>query len=139
MICASSIRARSRPSVSSSKNSIRAVRGAWWQGYANAEVEAAIDAGRAEPDQVRRAGHYARAWRIMQQDPPWLTLYNPRCVSSGLPDITPPTGPRGTGVVDYGALPAAERSRGGSRVSSPRALKRTRWASGPCGLPGHAR
>jgi len=85
------------------------VRGAWWQGYANAEVEAAIDAGRAEPDQVRRAGHYARAWRIMQQDPPWLTLYNPVRVI-GLAGHHPAYRPARDGVVDYGALPAAERS-----------------------------
>ena len=80
------------------------VRGAWWQGYANAGVEAAIDAGRAEPDAVLRARHYAQAWQIMQEDPPWLTLYNPLRVI-GLAGHHPAYRPARDGVVDYAALP----------------------------------
>jgi peptide/nickel transport system substrate-binding protein len=53
------------------------VKGSWWEGYRNAEVEALIDAGRRCPDDAARAAIYARAYRILQSDPPWLTLYNP--------------------------------------------------------------
>lgn len=80
------------------------VRGAWWQGYANTGVEAAIDAGRAEPDPARRAGHYAKAWRIMQDDPPWLTLYNPLRII-GLAGLHPAYQPARDAVIDYAALP----------------------------------
>ncbi|BDA86468.1 ABC transporter substrate-binding protein [Aureimonas sp. SA4125] len=53
------------------------VRGSWWEGYHNGEVEALIDAGRRCPDDAARAAIYRRAFRVMQSDPPWLTLYNP--------------------------------------------------------------
>ena len=53
------------------------VKGAWWQGYHNAEVEDLIDQGRRSADMEIRAALYARAYRAMQTDPAWLTLYNP--------------------------------------------------------------
>jgi peptide/nickel transport system substrate-binding protein len=53
------------------------VAGSWWQGYHNPQVEALIDQGRATPDDAVRASIYARAYALMQADPPWLTLYNP--------------------------------------------------------------
>ncbi|KQT54306.1 peptide ABC transporter substrate-binding protein [Aureimonas sp. Leaf454] len=53
------------------------VEGSWWEGYHNAEVEALIDAGRRCPDREKRAAIYRRAYRALQSDPPWLTLYNP--------------------------------------------------------------
>lgn len=53
------------------------VAGSWWEGYHNPQVEALIDQGRATTDDAARAGIYARAYGLMQADPPWLTLYNP--------------------------------------------------------------
>jgi peptide/nickel transport system substrate-binding protein len=53
------------------------VKGAWWEGYHNPEVEALIDAGRCCADADARAAIYARAYEVMQDDPAWLTLYNP--------------------------------------------------------------
>ncbi len=81
------------------------VRGAWWQGYASTAVEAAIDAGRAEPDETRRAAHYARAYRLMQADPPWLSLYNPTRIT-GLAGRHPAYRLPRDAVIDHAALPA---------------------------------
>ncbi len=50
--------------------------GSWWQGYRNPAVEALIDRGRATPDAAAREGVYREAYRLLQQDPPWLYLYN---------------------------------------------------------------
>jgi peptide/nickel transport system substrate-binding protein len=80
------------------------VRGAWWQGYASRGVEAAIDAGRAEPDETRRAAHYTQAYRLMQADPPWLSLYNPTRIT-GLAGWHPALRLPRDAVIDYTALP----------------------------------
>lgn len=53
------------------------VKGSWWEGYHNHEIEALIDKGRRCTDSAARAEIYARAYTIMQADPAWLTLYNP--------------------------------------------------------------
>ncbi|MDX5357482.1 MAG: ABC transporter substrate-binding protein [Rhodobacterales bacterium] len=53
------------------------IAGSWWEGYHNPKVEALIDQGRATTDDAARAAIYARAYALMQADPPWLTLYNP--------------------------------------------------------------
>ena len=53
------------------------VKGAWWQGYHNAQVEGLIDQGRRCADDMARAALYAQAYNVMQSDPAWLTLYNP--------------------------------------------------------------
>lgn len=53
------------------------VRGSWWEGYHNPQVEALIDQGRRCTDSAARAAIYAQAYTIMQKDPGWLTLYNP--------------------------------------------------------------
>lgn len=80
------------------------VCGAWWQGYASSRVEAAIDAGRGEPDESRRAAHYTRAYRLMQEDPPWLTLYNPLRFT-GLAGRHPAFRLPRDAVIDHAALP----------------------------------
>jgi peptide/nickel transport system substrate-binding protein len=51
-------------------------RGAWWQGYANAEVDGLIDLGDQTVDENRREGLYKRCFRIIHDDAPWLFLYN---------------------------------------------------------------
>ncbi|MCG6122634.1 MAG: ABC transporter substrate-binding protein [Microvirga sp.] len=82
--------------------------GPWWRGYRNPAVEAAIDAGRGEPDETRRAVAYARAFRALQEDPAWLCLYNPLRVT-GLagshPDFRLPL----DGALDAAALPLLPR------------------------------
>lgn len=87
------------------------VRGAWWQGYASHDVEAAIDAGRAEPDETRRAAHYTRAFRLMQEDPPWLSLYNPTRIT-GLAGRHPAFRLPRDAVIDYAALPSLSADEG---------------------------
>jgi peptide/nickel transport system substrate-binding protein len=51
-------------------------RGSWWQGYANEEVEALSDRARVTTDEVERAGLQSQIYRLLQEDPAWLTLYN---------------------------------------------------------------
>ena len=53
------------------------VKGSWWEGYHNPEIEALIDQGRRCTDTAARAAIYAQAYAVMQIDPAWLTLYNP--------------------------------------------------------------
>ncbi|MEM1316505.1 MAG: ABC transporter substrate-binding protein, partial [Pseudomonadota bacterium] len=53
------------------------VRGSWWQGYSNAGVEALLDEARGTADAAAREAVYARAYAALQEDPAWLTLYNP--------------------------------------------------------------
>ncbi|MGJ3264417.1 MAG: ABC transporter substrate-binding protein [Salinarimonas sp.] len=53
------------------------VRGSWWQGYGNPEVEALIDHGRITTDDRARAALYAQAYAVLQDDPAWLCLYHP--------------------------------------------------------------
>ena len=84
------------------------VRGSWWQGYANEEVEELIDMGRATTDDVARAAVYAQAYGLLQQDPPWLMLYNPLKVT-GLAGRHPGFRLPVDAVLDVAALPALER------------------------------
>ncbi|AXC50593.1 peptide ABC transporter substrate-binding protein [Paracoccus suum] len=80
------------------------VAGSWWQGFSNPAVEALIDRARATPAPGPRASLYSQACAAMQQDPPWLTLYNPIRVT-GLagdhPGFTLPV----DAVPDFAALP----------------------------------
>lgn len=82
--------------------------GPWWRGYRNASVEAAIDAGRAEPDAARRALAYGRAYRALQEDPAWLCLYNPLRVT-GLAGRHPGYRPPPDGALDAASLPLLPR------------------------------
>lgn len=80
------------------------VAGSWWQGYHNARVEALLDLARAETDSATRAAIYAQAYRMLQDDPPWLTLYNPLRtlgLSGAHPEFSLPV----DGVIDVTALP----------------------------------
>ncbi len=52
--------------------------GSWWQGYRNPEVEALLDGAVATVEPETRASLYRRCYGLLQQDPPWLTLYNHR-------------------------------------------------------------
>lgn len=81
------------------------VAGAWWQGYANPQVEELLDRARRQVDVEMRAALYAEVYRDLQADPAWLTLYtaNRRIGLAGHhPDFTMPA----DGVIDVTALPA---------------------------------
>jgi peptide/nickel transport system substrate-binding protein len=53
------------------------VRGPWWQGYSNPEVDALIDQAQATADNARRRDLYRRAYRMIRDDAPWIFLYSP--------------------------------------------------------------
>lgn len=83
------------------------VAGSWWQGYANPEIEALIDKGRVTPDRAARAALWRKAYSALQDDPAWLTLYNPVRVigmSGAHPDFAMPA----DGVIDAARLPRLE-------------------------------
>lgn len=54
------------------------IAGSWWLGYRNKEVETLIDRARTETDTEARAALYRTCYRLLQADPPWLTLYTHR-------------------------------------------------------------
>lgn len=81
------------------------VAGSWWQGYANPEVETLIDTGRATTDRDARAKIWQEAYRLLQDDPAWLTLYNPLRVI-GLAGVHPDFAMPADGVIDVARLPA---------------------------------
>lgn len=78
--------------------------GSWWLGYHNAEVERLIDEGRRTINDTARAAIYASAYRVLQQDPPWLYLYNPLRIT-GLAGKHPQWRMRADGVLDVTMLP----------------------------------
>lgn len=83
------------------------VAGSWWEGYHNARVEALIDQGRGTTDDDARAAIYARAYGLMQSDPPWLTLYNPLKIT-GLRGHHPGYALPSDAVIRVADLPALE-------------------------------
>ncbi|MFN3671465.1 MAG: ABC transporter substrate-binding protein [Bosea sp. (in: a-proteobacteria)] len=52
------------------------VRGSWWEGYRNPEIEALLDRARITVDRAQRFEIYRQIYRRLQQDPPWLYVYN---------------------------------------------------------------
>ncbi|WP_428672056.1 ABC transporter substrate-binding protein, partial [Roseibium sp.] len=88
------------------------VAGAWWQGYRNERVEALIDRGRKTVDETEREALYREAYHLLQQDPPWLTLYNPTraiALAGDHPGFSIPV----DGVPDMRGLPKFEGARNG--------------------------
>jgi ABC-type transport system substrate-binding protein len=81
------------------------VKGSWWQGYANPDVETLIDKGRVTTDRDARAAIWRDAYALMQDDPAWLTLYNPIRVI-GLAGEHPGFAMPADGVIDVARLPA---------------------------------
>lgn len=80
------------------------IKGSWWQGYANPQVEALVDRGRVTIDRAARAGLWREAYALLQDDPAWLTLYNPVRViglAGDHPDFRMPA----DGVIDVARLP----------------------------------
>jgi ABC-type transport system substrate-binding protein len=80
------------------------VAGSWWQGYANPKVEALIDEGREKTDRCARADIWREAYALLQEDPAWLTLYNPLRVI-GLAGNHPAFEMPADGVIDVARLP----------------------------------
>ncbi|MDN5788393.1 ABC transporter substrate-binding protein [Pseudorhodobacter sp.] len=80
------------------------IEGAWWQGYSNPEIEALIDLGRVTTDRAARAGIWQNAYKLLQDDPAWLTLYNPLRVI-GLAGENPGFTMPADGVIDAVRLP----------------------------------
>lgn len=80
------------------------VAGAWWQGYHNAKVESLLDQARRETDTDAREALYCDIYRLLQADPPWLTLYNPMRVI-GLRGQHPTFAMPDDGVLDVMRLP----------------------------------
>lgn len=78
--------------------------GSWWQGYHNAAVEDAIDRAARTPDDAARLAIYQDCYRLMQDDPPWLYLYNHMNLI-GLKGKHPAPVIRPDGVLDVTALP----------------------------------
>lgn len=80
------------------------IRGSWWEGYANPAVEALIDQARAVTDDAARERLFQDCYRRLQEDPPWLYLYNHRR-GIGLKGNHPDWAMRRDGVLDVRALP----------------------------------
>ena len=53
------------------------VQGLWWQGYANPELDALVEQAAATPATAARRDLYRRAFRLLHDDAPWLSLYAP--------------------------------------------------------------
>lgn len=50
--------------------------GSWWEGFHNAEVENLLDEAQATVDDQAREGIYRQCFNLLNDDPPWLYLYN---------------------------------------------------------------
>jgi peptide/nickel transport system substrate-binding protein len=81
------------------------VAGSWWQGYRNPAVEALLDRARVETDRAARAAIFAQAYAVLQDDPPWLTLYNP-LRTLGIAGCHRSFAMPVDGVIDVNVLPA---------------------------------
>ncbi|WP_154794436.1 ABC transporter substrate-binding protein [Occultella kanbiaonis] len=58
------------------------------QGFANAEVDELLDAGRVETDQGARYDLYAQAATIIADEASYIYLYNPSVIQAWSPDLT---------------------------------------------------
>jgi peptide/nickel transport system substrate-binding protein len=82
------------------------VKGSWWEGYENREVEALIDRARRTVDPAARTALHRQSFRLLQQDPPWLYLYlHHRTIA--LRGAHPTWTMRPDGVLDVRRLPAS--------------------------------
>ncbi|MCZ8183351.1 MAG: ABC transporter substrate-binding protein [Beijerinckiaceae bacterium] len=81
------------------------IRGSWWEGYANPAVEALIDRARRTPDDAAREAIFRECYRRLQDDPPWLYLYNHRR-GIALKGAHSGWAMRRDGVLDVRCLPA---------------------------------
>jgi ABC-type transport system substrate-binding protein len=54
------------------------LRGPWWQGYENTEVNGLIKQAEGTFDDAERQKIYRRIYTIVRDDAPWIFLYSPR-------------------------------------------------------------
>jgi len=80
------------------------VKGSWWEGYGNPEVETLLDEARRTVDRDRRRALYRQCYRILRDDPPWLYLYNHRR-TLGFRGADPGWTMRPDGILDVRRLP----------------------------------
>jgi peptide/nickel transport system substrate-binding protein len=62
--------------------------GSWWQGYHNEEVETLLDTAQATTDDSRRKAIYQQCFRLLNEDPPWLYLYNAMNITCTAPHLS---------------------------------------------------
>jgi peptide/nickel transport system substrate-binding protein len=53
------------------------LRGPWWEGYENEEVDALIEEAQATVSTPERQAIYRRIYTLIRDDAPWIFLYNP--------------------------------------------------------------
>ena len=53
------------------------LRGPWWEGYDNEEVNALIEQAEATVSDTERQAIYRRVYTIVRDDAPWIFLYSP--------------------------------------------------------------
>jgi peptide/nickel transport system substrate-binding protein len=80
------------------------VAGSWWEGYRNPEVERLLDEARRTVDDAQREVIYRRCYRELQNDPPWLYLYN-HCGRIGFREEAGDWAMPPDGVLDVRQLP----------------------------------
>ena len=79
-------------------------------GMIEPKVEALIDKGRVTTDRAARAEIWQQAYTLLQDDPAWLTLYNPIRVI-GLVGAHPDFAMPAHGVIDVALLPLLDGAR----------------------------
>ncbi len=68
------------------------LRGPWWEGYENREVDSLIGQAQATSPDSERQAIYRQIYSIIRDDAPWIFLYRPTRywgVSSTMPDWNP--------------------------------------------------
>ena len=53
------------------------LRGPWWEGYVNPEVDVLIERAETTFDAAERQAIYRRIYRMVRDDAPWIFLYSP--------------------------------------------------------------
>jgi peptide/nickel transport system substrate-binding protein len=53
------------------------IKGPWWEGYTNVEVDSLIERAEATIDELLRRRIYRLAYRMIRDDAPWVFLYSP--------------------------------------------------------------
>lgn len=81
------------------------VKGPWWQGYANPEVDRLIDEARGVVDEAARTRLYRHAFNLIRDDAPWLFLYAPHAawgIGSRFAAAFPDWRPGDDGILRFG-------------------------------------
>jgi peptide/nickel transport system substrate-binding protein len=76
------------------------LRGPWWEGYENEEVDALIEEAQATVSDSERQAIYRRIYTLVRDDAPWIFLYNPTLYWGVGPTMTDWT-PRADGLLVF--------------------------------------